>query len=221
MYALRQSLTFRLASHRTLSPKLANALITTHGRTLRRLNLFRLAISAYSAADILRHVSNLEQFSLELGGVLDDLVRHRLELFVFAPTRFFSVVISLQIARPTILLFLRIIGVNFFSLSVGCDATCCVMYAVQDLIIEALPAAQHLHTLIDTSPTVSTTTSRSSRRQATNTQTKPSQPKFRALTRAQATQLLEAGPVLANVVSQQRNWAVSLPCAQVECVGKP
>ncbi|CAE6436053.1 unnamed protein product [Rhizoctonia solani] len=143
------SLTFRLASHRTLSSKIVNGLITTHGRMLRRLNLFKVAISAYSIADVLRHVSNLEQLSLELGGVLDDL----------------------------------------------------------DLIIEALPAAQHLDTLIDTSPTISTMTSNRNRRQATNTQTKPSQPKFRALTRAQVTQLLEAGPVLANVVSQQRNWA--------------
>ncbi|CAE6419866.1 unnamed protein product [Rhizoctonia solani] len=132
------SLTLRLASHRTLTPKLLNALITTHGKTLRRLNLSKLAVSAYGVADVLRHVSNLEQLSLELGGVLDDL----------------------------------------------------------DLIIEALPAAQHLHTLIDTSPTVTTTHRRPT-----------AQPKSRALTRAQAVQLLEAGPVLGNVVSQQRNWA--------------
>ncbi|CAE6524501.1 unnamed protein product [Rhizoctonia solani] len=131
------SLTLRLASHRTLTPKLLNTLIITHGRTLRRLNLFKLAVSAHGVADILRHVSNLEQLSLELGGALDDL----------------------------------------------------------DLIIEALPAAQHLYTLIDTSPTVSATHRR------------PTTGKSRALTRAQATQLLEAGPVLGNVVSQQRNWA--------------
>ncbi|CAE6462531.1 unnamed protein product [Rhizoctonia solani] len=127
------SLTLRLASHRTLTSKLLNALITTHGRTLRRLNLFKLAISAHGVADVVRHVSNLEQLSLELGGVLDDL----------------------------------------------------------DLIVEALPAAQHLHTLIDTSPTVSASRF----------------VKSRALGRAQAIQLLEAGPVLRNVVSQQRNWA--------------
>ncbi|CAE6524520.1 unnamed protein product [Rhizoctonia solani] len=133
------SLTLRLASHRTLTPKRLNTLIITHGRTLRRLNLFKLAVSAHGIADILRHVSNLEQLSLELGGALDDL----------------------------------------------------------DLIIEALPAAQHLYTLIDTSPTVSVT-----HRRPTTTTTKS-----RVLTRAQATQLLEAGPVLGNVVSQQRNWA--------------
>ncbi|CAE6382481.1 unnamed protein product [Rhizoctonia solani] len=131
------SLTLRLASHRTLTPKLLNALIITQGQTLRRLNLFKLAVSAHGVADVLRHVSNLEQLSLELGGVLDGL----------------------------------------------------------DLIIEALPAAQHLYTLIDTSPTVSATHRR------------PTTSKSRALTRAQATQLLEAGPVLGNVVSQQRNWA--------------
>ncbi|KAJ1301324.1 hypothetical protein OPQ81_003725 [Rhizoctonia solani] len=133
------SLTLRLASHRTLTPKLLNTLIMAHGKTLRRLNLFKLTASAYGVADVLRHVSNLEQLSLDLGGVLDDL----------------------------------------------------------DLIIEALPAAQHLHTLIDTSPTVSTNTTRRST---------AGKPKSRALTRAQATQLLEAGPILANVVSQQRNW---------------
>ncbi|KAG8713922.1 hypothetical protein FRC11_010504 [Ceratobasidium sp. 423] len=128
------SLTLRLASHRTLNPKLLNTLITNHGQTLRRLNLFKLAVSAHGVVDVLRHVSNLEQLSLELGGVLDDL----------------------------------------------------------GLIIEALPAAQHLHTLIDTSPIVS-----SNRRPA----------RSRVLGRAQAIQLLEAGPVLRNIVSQQRNWA--------------
>ncbi|ELU42346.1 F-box-like domain-containing protein [Rhizoctonia solani AG-1 IA] len=161
------SLTLRLASHRTLSPKLVNGLITTHGRTLRRLNLFKLALSAYSVADVLKHVSNLEQLSLELGGVLDDLVRHRL-----------------------------------------------LTHPLFDLIIEALPAAQHLHTLIDTSPTVTTTTHDRDRNRWRQPQPphhsadpKPLRPKFRALTRAQAGLLLEAGPVLANVVSQQRNWA--------------
>ncbi|CAE7197609.1 unnamed protein product [Rhizoctonia solani] len=148
------SLTLRLASHRTITPKLVNTLIITHGRTLRRLNLFKLAISARGVADIVRHVSDLEQLSLELGGVLDDLVRHCFS----APCR----------------------------VKLGCDA--------QDLIIEALPAAQHPCALIDTSPTVTT-------------HRRPTHVKSRALTRAQATQLLEAGPVLGNVVSQQRNWA--------------
>lgn len=68
-----------------------------------------------------------------------------------------------------------------------------------DLIIEALPAAQHLSTLIDTSPTIMPS---SSRRPTSN---KPP-PKSRALTRTQAAQLLEAGPVLGNVISQGRNW---------------
>ncbi|QRW26115.1 F-box-like protein [Rhizoctonia solani] len=128
-----------------------------HPRTdTAKTELFKLALSAYSVADVLKHVSNLEQLSLELGGVLDDL----------------------------------------------------------DLIIEALPAAQHLHTLIDTSPTVTTTTHDRNRNRWRQPQPphhsadpKPLRPKFRALTRAQAGLLLEAGPVLANVVSQQRNWA--------------
>ncbi|CUA72766.1 hypothetical protein RSOLAG22IIIB_05025 [Rhizoctonia solani] len=93
------SLTLRLTSHRTLTPKRLNALIITHGRTLRRLNLFKLAVSAHGIADILRHVSNLEQLSLELGGALDDLVRHHpvhcfLFFFFFFPTCFFTAILS-------------------------------------------------------------------------------------------------------------------------------
>ncbi|KAH7337391.1 hypothetical protein B0J17DRAFT_662786 [Rhizoctonia solani] len=111
------SLTLRLASHRTLTPKLLNALITTHGKTLRRLNLFKLAVSAYGVADVLRHVSNLEQLSLELGGVLDDLVRHPITFTVTFAFCFFEFFFTAILSR---LHYLRI------QVNPGCDPCVCV-----------------------------------------------------------------------------------------------
>ncbi|KAF8752370.1 hypothetical protein RHS01_08082 [Rhizoctonia solani] len=58
--------------HTTTTDPLAQRLFRHLLKAIRNVDLY-LALSAYSVADVLKHVSNLEQLSLELGGVLDDL----------------------------------------------------------------------------------------------------------------------------------------------------
>ncbi|KAG8697038.1 hypothetical protein FRC08_006774 [Ceratobasidium sp. 394] len=136
------SMTIRLSSRRTLSDKIVKLLITQHGPTLRRLNLFKLGLSTAAVGAVLRRLPSLEQLSVELP--LDQL----------------------------------------------------------DTLIDALSYATHLHTLIDTSPIPTTSRARPTRQPRPGETSTPN----RGLTRAQAGQLLSAGPVLANVVSQGRNW---------------
>jgi hypothetical protein len=69
-------MTIRLSVHRTLTDKLVKLLIIQHGPTLRRLNCFRLALSAAAVTAVLHGLPVLEQLSVELPW--DDLVRSSL-----------------------------------------------------------------------------------------------------------------------------------------------
>ncbi|KAG8768934.1 hypothetical protein FRC12_005268 [Ceratobasidium sp. 428] len=139
------SMTIRSSAHRSLTDKVVKQLITQHGPTLRRLNLFKLQLSAKAIGAVLRRLPSLEQLSVELP--LDEL----------------------------------------------------------DTLIDAVPNATHLHTLIDTSPIPTASSTRAQPRRQSRPG-KTSTPN-RGLTRVQAGQLLAAGPVLANIMSQGRNWA--------------
>lgn len=123
------SLTFDLRMSRILAPDTIKTLLTSHGGTLRKLNLFGLHISAQSVADLISRVSHLEQLGVQLRRILDEL----------------------------------------------------------EVIVEALHAAQHLHTIIDTTP-------RPRRRSKTYPWVQID---------AQIEQLLRAGPALRHVVSPQ------------------
>ncbi|KAG9096052.1 hypothetical protein FRC06_009112 [Ceratobasidium sp. 370] len=141
--ATLHSMTIRLSSHRSLTDKIVKLLITQHGPALRRLNLFKLALSATAVGAVLRRLPRLEQLSVKLP--LDQI----------------------------------------------------------DTLIGALAYATHLHTLIDTSPVSATSQAQPGRQPRPAKTSTPN----RGLTRVQAGQLLLAGPVLANVMSQGRNWA--------------
>ncbi|KAG8739313.1 hypothetical protein FRC10_005797 [Ceratobasidium sp. 414] len=64
--ATLHSMTIRLSSHRSLTDKIVKLLITQHGPTLRRLNLFKLTLSAAAVGAVLRRLPSLEQLSVEL-----------------------------------------------------------------------------------------------------------------------------------------------------------
>ncbi|QRW13645.1 F-box-like protein [Ceratobasidium sp. AG-Ba] len=64
--ATLHSMTVRLSSHRSLTDKVVKLLITQHGPTLRRLNLFKLGLSAAAVGAVLRRIPTLEQLSVEL-----------------------------------------------------------------------------------------------------------------------------------------------------------